>query len=130
MARLSKEDIARLDALRSALRITECGGIEALRKEVEWRGALNIRCPLTKAEAVTLGRQYARNELQSIACALATTLTFDFNMPPSEVRQFLRGLNDKMDLYRQDKKAQEEDEKRLNNDAVMLDLVKKYMEEE
>lgn len=130
MAKLKKEDVARLDALRSALRIAERGGVEELRKEVEWRGALNISCPLTKTEAVALGRQYARNELRAIACALATTLTFDFNMPPSEVRQFLRGLNDKMDLYRQDKKAQEEDEKRLNNDAVMLDLVKKYMEEE
>ena len=129
MARLSKEDVARLDALKSALRIAESGGIEALRKEVEWRGALNVRCPLTKAEATTLGRHYARNELQSIACALATTLTMDFNMPPSEVRQFLRGFNDKMDLYRQDRKALEEDEKRLNNDVIMLDLVKKYMEE-
>lgn len=38
MARLSKEDVARLDALKSALRIAESGGIEALRKEVEWRG--------------------------------------------------------------------------------------------
>lgn len=27
-------------------------------------------------------------------------------------------------------KLKKEDEKRLNNDAVMLDLVKKYMEEE
>ena len=129
MARLSKEDIARLDTLRSALRIAERDGIDALRKEVEWRGALNISCPLTKKEAVTLGRHYAVNELRAIACALATTLTFDFNMPPSEVRQFLHGLNDRMDLYRQDKKAQEADEKRLNNDEVMIDLVKKYMEE-
>lgn len=130
MAKLKKEDVARLDALRSALRIAERGGIEELRKEVEWRGALNISCPLTKAEAVSLGREYAYDELKSIACALATTLTYDFNMPPSEVRQFLRGLKSRMDLYRQDKKARDADEKRLDNDTVMLDLVKKYMEEE
>ena len=37
MARLSKEDMARLDGLQMALEIVEQGGVEALREEVKWR---------------------------------------------------------------------------------------------
>lgn len=55
MARLSKEDVARLDGLQMALEIVEKGGVDALRDEVKWRCNNRVCPPVKKTICIRFG---------------------------------------------------------------------------
>lgn len=130
MARLSKEDMARLDGLQMALEIVEQGGVEALREEVKWRCSNRVCPPVKKQYVLGLVAELTKPEKMYLACATAYTLTFEMNMPPSMVKKYLTIMNGRIDAYRIDNKEFEKDCAKLDADSVMIDTTKQWLEEE
>lgn len=129
MAKISKEDLARLDGLQMALEIARENGLEGLEQEVNWRCKNRVCPPVRRNVMIAMAREFSQKELMYVACSMAHTLTFDLNMPPSRVNQYLHKFNEKMDLYRDDPEAFVKHSDDLNNDSVMIDMCKKYIKE-
>ena len=130
MARMSKEELARLDGLQMALEIVEQGGVDALREEVTWRCNNRICPPLKKQYVLGLVAELTKPEKMFLSCATAYTLTYEMNMPPSMIKKYLTIMNARMDAYRMDKAEFEKDCSKLNSDSVMMDTTKQWLEEE
>lgn len=130
MARLSKEDVARLDGLQMALEIVEKGGVDALRDEVKWRCNNRVCPPVKKQYVLGLVAELTKPEKMFLSCATAYTLTYEMNMPPSMIKKYLTIMNARMDAYRMDKNEFEKDCSKLDSDSVMMDVAREWLEEE
>ena len=130
MARLSKEDVARLDGLQMALEIVEKGGVDALRDEVKWRCNNRVCPPVKKQYVLDMVEKLAMPENMFLSCATAYALTYEMNMPPSMVKKYLTIMKARMDAYRTDKNEFVKDCAKLNSDSVMMNVTREWLEEE
>jgi len=130
MARISKEQQLHLDGMAFALRIAKAGGIEALEKEITYRGIKNIPLNVSQQELTAVARIRAKEELIIVATALAETVTQDMKLPPSVAIDFLRKFNQKVDAFRYDKEALEKSQDKLNSMYALNEIVKKFNEED
>ena len=130
MARMRKEQADRLDGMQLALEIATKEGVDALRSDVNWRCANQVSPPCSQKEIIAIARSVADEEFMRIATAVASTVSHDLKLPPSKVREFLKGLNDKMDDYRADPEVMKKAQQELDDNFVMNETIKKFLEEE
>ena len=95
MARLSKEELARYGGAKWLLEKAEKDGIDAARKELEWRGASGVPLAVKKADLDKWCEDEKANTVATVALMAATVLNDEFEMPPEEIDRFWRRFTDK-----------------------------------
>ena len=76
-----------------ALRIARKGGIEALEREVKYRGTHNSVRGVDASELTAVARAMCSKELMFVATASATAMADYMHMPPSVVLDYLKEFN-------------------------------------
>lgn len=130
MANMNKERRAYMDGMAFALKVAKESGIEGLEKEIEFRGLTDAPLNVSRAELVQAARYRAKDELQFVATASASTLTEFIKMPPSRVLEYLREFNRRVDLYRYSPEEYEAAQTRLNLNIGLNDVCKSFVMED
>ena len=130
MANMNKERRAYMDGMAFALKIAKESGIEGLEKEIEFRGLTNVPLNVSRAELIQAARMRAKNELQFVATASASTLTEFIKMPPSKVLEYLREFNRRVELFRDSPEEYESAQVRLNLNIGLNEVCKSFVMEE
>lgn len=130
MARISKEQQIHLDGMGFAYRIAKSEGVEALEKEMKWRGVHDMPLNVNHRELTQLARIRAKDELRILSMAMAETMSVDMKLPPSVIVDFLRKFNARIELYRYDKPAMEQAQHRLDSMYSLNETLKKFIEED
>lgn len=130
MSKISKEQRLYLDGMSFALRIAKDGGVEALEREVNYRGIHEAPLNISQAELTAVARIKAKEELMVVATALAETVTQDMKLPPSVAVDFLKKFNTKVDIFRYDSDALGKAQEKLNSMYALNEMVKKFNEED
>ena len=130
MGNMNKERRAYMDGMAFALKIAKESGIEGLEKEIEFRGLTNAPLNVSRAELIQAARLRAKDELQFVATATASTLTEHIKMPPSRVLDFLREFNRRVLLFQQSPEEYEAAQIRLNLNIGLNDVCRLFNQEE
>lgn len=130
MGNMNKERRAYMDGMAYALKIAKESGIEGLEKEIEFRGLTNVPLNVSSAELIAAARVRAKDELQFVATATASTLTEHIKMPPSRVLDYLREFNRRVALYQHNPEEYEAAQARLNLNIGLNDVCRLFTEEE
>ena len=130
MAKINKEQRLYLDGMAFAFKIAKSGGLEALEKEITFRGVNDIPLNVSSNELTLVARARAKEELMIVATAMADTMSLDMKLPPSVILDFLRKFNHKVDIFRYDKEALELAQEKLNSMYALNETIKKFNEEE
>ena len=130
MGNMNKERRAYMDGMAFAYKIAKEGGIEGLEKEIEFRGLTNVPLNVSSAELINAARIRAKDELQFVATATASTLTEHIKMPPSKVLEYLREFNRRVVLYQHNPEEYEAAQARLNLNIGLNDVCRLFNEEE
>lgn len=130
MARLSKEEIARLEGMKMAYEIAKEHGIEGLEAEIKWRGALNI-CPQVKANKIMeiVQKLDDMNRLK-LGAASAWALSVKMSLPVSMLEMYMENMNERLNMYQKDMELYEEDVKFMSNDGLVIKMTEKFKKEE
>lgn len=129
MARLSKEEIARLEGMRMAYEIAKEHGIEGLEAEVKWRGALNI-CPQVNAKKIyEVVDMVCDKERMMLGTASAWAMTEKLHLPMSMLDIYLENMNNRLQEYKKDRTLQEQDAKLLCGDVAVMQVTDKFEKE-
>lgn len=119
-----------LDGLVRALDLVKAGGVELLEQEITKRGLKSIPPNVPVYLLHKAAREYCKEELMIVATAMADTIAYDMQLPPSVVVEFLREFNDKCDRFRMDVEAFEEAKKRLDDEYALNITLNKFNKEE
>lgn len=130
MANINKERRAYMDGMAYALKIVKESGIEGLEKEIEFRGLTDVPLNVKASELIAVARARAKDELQFVATATASTLIEYIKMPPSKVLDYLREFNRRVVLYQHDPAEYEATQMRLNKNIGLNDVCKLFVEED
>ncbi len=130
MGNMNKERRAYMDGMAFAFKIAKESGIEGLEKEIEFRGLTNVPLNVSSAELINAARIRAKDELQFVATATASTLTEYIKMPPSKVLEYLREFNRRVVLYQHNPEEYEAAQARLNLNIGLNDVCRLFNEEE
>lgn len=130
MGNMNKERRAYMDGMAHAFKIAKESGIEGLEKEIEFRGLTNVPLNVSSAELINAARIRAKDELQFVATATASTLTEYIKMPPSKVLEYLREFNRRVVLYQHNPEEYEAAQARLNLNIGLNDVCRLFNEEE
>lgn len=109
-----------------ALRIAQKGGIEALEREVKYRGAHNSVRGVDARELTAVARTMCSKELMLVATASATAMADYMHMPPSVVLDYLKEFNRLVDVYRMDEEAFNKAQEKLNRNVGLNECVRSY----
>lgn len=109
-----------------ALRVAQKGGIEALEREVKYRGAHNSVRGVDARELTAVARTMCSKELMFVATASATAMADYMHMPPSVVLDYLREFNRLVDVYRADEEAFNRAQEKLNRNVGLNECIKSY----
>lgn len=118
------------DGLARALDLVKAGGVELLEQELKQRGIKDLPPNVPVYLVHKAARQYCQDELQIVATAMADTIAYDMQLPPSVVIDFLRKFNNKCDLFRMDAEKHEAARKRLDEEYAMNMIINKFNKEE
>lgn len=130
MGNMNKERRAYMDGMAFALKIAREGGIEGLEKEIEFRGLTNVPLNVSRAELIQAARLRAKDELQFVATATASTLTEHIKMPPSRVLDYLREFNRRVLLFQTNPEEYEAAQARLNLNIGLNDVCRLFNQED
>ena len=130
MGNMSKERRAYMDGMAFALKIAKESGIEGLEKEIEFRGWANAPLNVSSTELIAAARMRAKDELQFVATATASTLTEHIKMPPSKVLEYLKEFNRRVVLFQHDPAEYEAAQTRLKLNIGLNDVCKLFVTEE
>jgi len=130
MAKINKEQRLHLDGMSFALRIAKNGGVEALEREINYRGLHDAPLNISQSELTQVARIRAKEELMIVATALAETVTQDMKLPPSVAMEFLRKFNGKVDVFRYDQDALRKAQAKLDSMYALNEMVKKFNKED
>lgn len=119
-----------VNGMQHAYNVLKQGGIEELQRELQYRASNPLPMNVSRQELTALARARAKEELMFVATSMATTLTKDIKLPPMMVKEFLVKFNDRIDVYRMDKEQYEVDQSKLDNDYLLNQMVRDYLEEE
>lgn len=108
MARVSKEDIARLQGLQRALEIVKKDGVEALEKEIKFRCATKIPIDVNYEKCVnaigevaeTLAKGYSENILETVLAMSMLVLNEEFQFGKVRLGRFKKKFSDNTDQLR------------------------------
>ena len=109
-----------------ALRIARKGGIEALEREVKYRGTHNSVRGVDASELTAVARAMCSKELMFVATASATAMADYMHMPPSVVLDYLKEFNRLVDVYRVDEDAFNKAQEKLNRNVGLNECVRSY----
>lgn len=112
-----------------ALRVAQKGGIEALEREVKYRGLHNTMKGVRADELTAIARSMCGKELMFVATASATAMTDYMHMPPSVVLDYLKEFNRLVDVYRVNQKVFEKDKEKLNRNIGLNEVCKSFTQE-
>lgn len=90
------------DGLARALDLVKAGGVELLEQELKQRGIKDLPPNVPVYLVHKAAREYCKDELMIVATAMADTIAYDMQLPPSVVLEFLLNFNDKCDRFRMD----------------------------
>lgn len=130
MARMNKEQLARLDGMQFALRIAEATGIGGLRREVQFRGANNVSLSVSRQELIGVAREMAKLDFGYVGIALAATVSQDMHWPLSVTHDFLAGFNRRIEQYRLNPDKAEKDSRLIESDTELKNMTTRFMNEE
>ena len=120
-----------LDGLVRALDLVKAGGVELLEQEITKRGLKNIPPNVPVYLLHKAAREYCKEELMIVATAMADTIAYDMQLPPSVVVEFLREFNDKCDRFRMDVESFEKAKQRLDDEYALNNIIlNKFNKEE
>lgn len=124
-----KEERMYLEGMGFAWRVFQREGAEGLEREIKYRGANNVPLNVTSKELTAVARARARDELMFVATAMAETLSKDLKLPPSVLKEFLSGFNEKVELFRYDHEAFENAMSELDRNFAMQNMCKRFLRE-
>lgn len=130
MGRSSKEERIYLEGIAFAFKIAKEQGIEALEKEVQFRGANNCVLNVNYNDLVAVTRGRCKDELMYVATASAVTLSEVIKLPPSVMKNYLREFNRKVVEYRLHPEVFKADSDRMSQNAGMTIMSEEYMQED
>lgn len=129
MGKISKEERIYLDGMAFAARIAEERGIDALKKEMEFRGlnrsVLNVR----HEELIAVARGRSHKELLFVATAMADTMSSFLKLPPSIMKDYLYEFNARIELYRMDEEVFNAVNDRLTKDLGLNAICTAFCED-
>lgn len=118
------------DGLARALDLVKAGGVELLEQELKQRGIKDLPPNVPVYLVHKAAREYCKDELMIVATAMADTIAYDMQLPPSVVVDFLRNFNNKCDRFRMDAELYEAARKRLDEEYAMNMILNKFNQEE
>lgn len=118
------------DGLARALDLVKAGGVELLEQELKQRGIKDLPPNVPVYLVHKAAREYCEEELMIVATAMADTVAYDMQLPPSVVVDFLRNFNNKCDRFRMDAELYEAAQKRLVDEYAMNTIINKSIKEE
>lgn len=118
------------DGLARALDLVKAGGVELLEQELKQRGIKDLPPNVPVYLVHKAAREYCKDELMIVATAMADTIAYDMQLPPSVVLEFLLNFNDKCDRFRMDAELYEAARKRLDEEYAMNMIINKFNKEE
>lgn len=118
------------DGLARALDLVKAGGVELLEQELKQRGIKDLPPNVPVYLVHKAAREYCKDELMIVATAMADTIAYDMQFPPSVVVDFLRNFNNKCDRFRMDAELYETARKRLDEEYAMNTILNKFNQEE
>lgn len=118
------------DGLARALDLVKAGGVELLEQELKQRGIKDLPPNVPVYLVHKAAREYCKDELMIVATAVADTIAYDMQLPPSVVVDFLRNFNNKCDRFRMDAELYEAARKRLDEEYAMNMILNKFNQEE
>lgn len=118
------------DGLARALDLVKAGGVELLEQELKQRGIKDLPPNVPVYLVHKAAREYCKDELMIVATAMADTIAYDMQLPPSVVLEFLLNFNDKCDRFRMDAELCEAARKRLDEEYAMNMIIDKFNKEE
>lgn len=95
MSRLSKEELARYSGAEWILAKAEKEGVEAARKELDWRGVSGIPLGVKQSDLNKFCEEEKQNTVATIAVMACITLVDEFDFAPEQVDQFWRRFTNK-----------------------------------
>lgn len=129
MARTSKEERIYLEGMTFAARIAQERGLDALQKEIEFRGlnksVLNVR----REELIAAARGRSRKELMFVATAMAETMRNYLKLPPSVMKDYLCKFNEKIEEYRMNSGLFKADQDKLTRDIGLNAICAEFIED-
>ena len=129
MARSSKEERIYLEGIAFAGRIAREQGLEALEKEIAFRGANKCVLNVNYSELVAVTRGRCKDELMYVGTAAAVTLSEALRLPPSVMKTYLREFNRKIVEYRLHPEKYLEDSERIQKNVGLTVMSEEYMQE-
>ncbi len=126
----TKEQRIYLEGIAFAFKIAKEQGIEALEKEVQFRGANNCVLNVNYNDLVAVTRGRCKDELMYVATASAVTLSEVIKLPPSVMKNYLREFNRKVVEYRLHPEVFKADSDRMSQNAGMTIMSEEYMQED
>lgn len=130
MAKLTKEQGIYLDAMEHALKVAKDHGIDELEREVRYRSSNPMPLNVSRVELISSARYMAKEELMYVATASATALTEYMKMPPSVTKEYLKNLNELVEVYRMDRVKYQHDQGVLNSNFAMNETCKSFLKED
>lgn len=95
MAKISKEELARIGGAQWLLQIATQNGIEAAQKELEWRSSANIPLGINKADYEATVRRLSSNCFKSILAMALLTLRDEFSFGHDRAMKFMERFETK-----------------------------------
>lgn len=126
----TKEQRIYLEGIAFAFKIAKEQGIEALEKEVQFRGANNCALNVNYNDLVAVTRGRCKDELMYVATASAVTLSEVIKLPPSVMKNYLREFNRKVIKYRLHPEVFKADSDRMSANVGMTIMSEEYMRED
>ncbi|MDD6268400.1 MAG: hypothetical protein PUA92_11115 [Clostridium sp.] len=118
------------DGMARALDLVKAGGVQLLEQELKQRGIKDLPPNVPVYLVHKAAREYCKDELMIVATAMADTIAYDMQFPPSVVVDFLRNFNNKCDRFRMDAELYETARKRLDEEYAMNMILNKFNQEE
>lgn len=88
MAKVNKEALARLEGMKFAYNYAKKFGIEALEKEVEFRGATKLPYSVDRKQVIAFQNEMKNNILSTVMLMSVLVLKEKFNFTDEEIEMF------------------------------------------
>lgn len=116
MGKLSKEEVARFSGANWALKLCEKDGIEACRKELEYRGVLEIPLSISKASLHEFENRVRMNILNTVLLLSVSVMLDEFEFDKDMLVRFIERFNGRSDCLDGDYVRWEEIQQSLQED--------------
>ena len=126
----NKEQRIYLEGMAYAYKIAKEGGMEALEREVKFRGLNNIPLNVNADQLIAISRGRSKEELMFVATAMAETMTEYMKMPPSIIKDYLKKFNERIEEYRMDPEVFNKAQDNLNRNIGLNEMVEQYRKED